>query len=231
MRIRNVHLETWIGFIGLLCVYLLIGCSTKSPPPPPEPPSEPLHIKTLVILPFQNMVDTYGVNVTIQDRLSGNVYTTGHVETGADQKITAQATSLLKGRRGLTLIPESLAEGAVSSILSAEKAEIPERELLAKVGASVGADAVLAGKIYRFQERDGTGFSVNTPASVAFELDLVLVSDARVVWYGHFDETQQSLFEDLFQWNTFWKRKAMWITAEQLALEGLNSVFETFPVK
>ena len=94
----------------------------------------------------------------------------------------------------------------------------------------MGADAVLAGKIYRFIERDGTGLSAKTPASVAFELDLIRVSDGRVVWSGHFDETQKSLFENLFQWNTFWQRKGMWITAEQMATEGLNRTFETFPV-
>jgi hypothetical protein len=220
-----------IGFLGFFCVFLWIGCSSNAPPPKPVAPPEPLHIKTLLVLPFQNVAQNQGENVIIQDRLSGNVFTTGTVSPEAEKVMAESVTALLKRRKDLTLLPESLADGAVSTILSREKGEIPEREFIAKIGASVGADAVLVGKIYRFRERDGTGFSVNSPASVAFELDLVQVSDSRLVWTGTFDETQQSLFENLFQWNTFWKRKAQWITAEQLAREGLDKNFETFPVK
>lgn len=228
---RKVHVKKKIVFFGFFCVFLLIGCSPKIPPPKPEASSEPLHIKTVLMLPIKNMALIHGENVTIQDRLSGNVFSTGKVAPEAVKIMTEHVTALLKSRKDLILIPESLADGAISTILSVGKGEIPEREFMAKIGASVGADAVLAGNIYRFRERDGSGFSVNSPASVAFGLDLVQVSDSRLVWSGNFDETQQSLFENLFQWDTFWRRKARWITAEELALEGLNKVFETFPVK
>ena len=177
------------------------------------------------------MTSIFGENATVQCRLCGNIFTTGKVAEDAQTFLTDYVTNLLRGRKDLELVPETQAEGVLSTILSGKSAALSERELLIKVGSAMGVDAVLAGKVYRFAERDGTSFSAKSPASVAFELDLVRISDGHVVWNGHFDETQKSLFEDLFQWNTFWQRKARWITAEQLATEGLNRVFETFPVQ
>lgn len=227
---QKLRFEKTIGIFGFLVIFVFIACSAKAPPPPEKPP-EPIHIKKLLVMPFKNMTHVYGEDATVQCRLCGNIFTTGKVEKGADKMLTDHVASLLKSRKDLELVPESQAEGVLSTILSDESAELPERELLTKVGFSLGADAVLAGKVYRFVERDGTGFSAKSPAAVAFELDLILVSDGRVVWSGHFDETQKSLFENLFQWNTFWQRKGLWITAEQLATEGLNRIFETFPVQ
>ena len=123
----------------------------------------------------------------------------------------------------------SQAEGTLSDILSSEKEELSERKLLVMVGSELGADAILAGKVYRFIERDGTDYSIKSPASVAFDMMLIRVSDGRTLWTGHFDETQQSLFENIYQWGSFVKRKGKWITAEQLAIDGLNSMFRTFP--
>ena len=227
---QKLRFEKTIGIFGFFVIFVFIACSAKAPPPPEKPP-EPIHIKKLLVMPFKNMTHVYGEDATIQCRLCGNIFTTGKVEKDADKMLTDHVASLLKSRKDLELVPENQAEGALSTILSGESAELSERELLTKVGFSLGADAVLAGKVYRFVERDGNGFSAKSPAAVAFELDLILVSDGRVVWSGHFDETQKSLFENLFQWNTFWQRKGMWITAEQLATEGLNRVFETFPVQ
>jgi len=233
MRRQKPRFKRIIGIFGIFSIFVLIACSAKAPPPPPQPeaPGGPIHIKKLLVIPFQNMTGVYGENTTVQCRLCGNVFTTGKVEKGAEEMLGDHVASLLKHRKDLEFIPENQAEGVLSTILSGETVKLPERELMAKVGFSLDADAVLAGKVYRFSERDGTGFSAKSPASVAFELDLIRVSDGRVIWNGHFDETQKSLFENLFQWNTFWQRKGMWITAEQLATEGLNRIFETFPVQ
>ena len=91
------------------------------------------------------------------------------------------------------------------------------------------ARAVLIGKVYRFRQRDGTDYSVNRPASVAFHLDLIRVADGRVVWTGNFDETQHALSEDLFRLGAFLERKGRWVTAEDLAVYGLRRTLETMP--
>ena len=85
------------------------------------------------------------------------------------------------------------------------------------------------GRVFRYRERVGTAFSVETPASVAFDLLLIRASDGRLLWVGRFNETQKSLFENLFRLRVFIKRGARWLTADELADFGLAQVLESFP--
>ena len=87
----------------------------------------------------------------------------------------------------------------------------------------------LVGFVYRFRERVGKGFSAESPASVAFDLNLIRVMDGRTVWSANFDETQQSLGQNLFQLGTFLTRGGRWITAEDMATDGLDKIMEKFP--
>jgi hypothetical protein len=75
----------------------------------------------------------------------------------------------------------------------------------------------------------GGKFSVDLPASVTFDMILINVADRRLLWEGHFNETQKSLFENLFDFGTFWKRKGKWLTVRELADTGLEKVLQTFP--
>jgi hypothetical protein len=54
------------------------------------------------------------------------------------------------------------------------------------------------------------------------------VNSGRVIWSGHFDETQQALNENLFQLGKFIKRKARWVTAQEIAVSALENLFELF---
>ncbi|MBW2247657.1 MAG: hypothetical protein JRF62_10810, partial [Deltaproteobacteria bacterium] len=84
--------------------------------------------------------------------------------------------------------------------------------------------------IFRFRERVGGKYSVDLPASVAFDIHLIRVSDGRLLWNDHFDETQRPLSENLFQLGPFLQRKARWITANEMAVSGLKDVLKSFPV-
>jgi len=64
---------------------------------------------------------------------------------------------------------------------------------------------------------------------VAFDIDLIRVADGRTVWSGSFDETQQSLGENLFQLGTFIARGGRWVTAKDMATSGLNNILKKFP--
>ncbi len=82
----------------------------------------------------------------------------------------------------------------------------------------------MVGHIYRFRERIGTRYSVDSPASVAFDIPLISVKNGRILWVDHLDETQRSLSENLFQLGTFLRRKGTWITAEEMAISGLEDM-------
>lgn len=117
----------------------------------------------------------------------------------------------------------------MSVLLAADKKELSERDILVEIGRALYADAVLVGHVYRFKDRVGTRYSVDSPASVAFDIHLVDVSNGSMLWVGHFDETQRSLFENLFKIGTFLRRKGTWITAEEMAVSGLEDVLQALP--
>jgi len=91
-----------------------------------------------------------------------------------------------------------------------------------KLGELVYADAVLAGRIVRFRERVGEDWGVQSPASVAFVIDLWDVKRGDRIWSGQFDETQKPLIQNLFSIGEFTQRGARWLTAEELTLEGVK---------
>jgi len=74
--------------------------------------------------------------------------------------------------------------------------------------------------VYRYQERQGGNFAVDKPASVGFHLHLF---DQKIaVKIFEFDETQQPLMDNILKIGTFLRRGMKWITADQLAEEGIE---------
>jgi hypothetical protein len=78
--------------------------------------------------------------------------------------------------------------------------------------------------VYRFQERQGGNFSVVRPASVGFHTHLY--ESKTLVSVFVFDETQQALSENILRFSTFLKRGARWITASELAREGVHKAVD-----
>lgn len=183
----------------------------------------------LLILPFKDMSAIYGENVSLRCPLCGNVFVTGEVAEGADTVLTKRLVSLLSDRDDIELIPPGKGQGVWSTLLSGNGGGLSERSLIVETGSALGVDAVLAGYVYRFRERIGTRYSVDSPASVAFDVHLVNVANGRIMWIGHLDETQQPLSDNLLQLGTFIKRKGTWITAEEIAFSGLEEMLQKLP--
>jgi hypothetical protein len=97
------------------------------------------------------------------------------------------------------------------------------------VGSELGAEGIVTGHVYRFRERKGEPYAAEQPASVAFEIHLLRVEDGVLVWRGSFDRTQSALMENLLQAPSFYREKGRWVTAEELAEEGLELMLKTFP--
>jgi hypothetical protein len=93
---------------------------------------------------------------------------------------------------------------------------------LKRVGEMVYADAVMMSRLQRFRERVGDEWGAKSPASVAFILDLVDVRRGDIVWSARFDETQKSLSESIFSLGDIGARGVRWLTAEQLAQDGVR---------
>lgn len=184
----------------------------------------------ILIFPFKNMAEVYGENVNIRCPICGKVFMTGEIAEDADNMLTEQLFVLLEDRKDIQLIPPSQSQGVVSDLLSEDQKKLSELDLLVETGRVLKADWVLSGNIFRFRERVGGKYSVDLPASVAFDIHLIRVSDGRLLWNDHFDETQQSLSENLFKLVPFLRRKARWITANDMAVSGLKDILKGFPL-
>jgi hypothetical protein len=94
--------------------------------------------------------------------------------------------------------------------------------LARQLGEKVYADAVMSGTVLRFRQRVGDDWGAQSPASVAFVLNLLDVRRGDIVWTARFDETQKSLTENF--WGVFQvgERGLRWLSAEELTAEGLK---------
>lgn len=216
-----------LKIVPLLCIILLSACKSQVVAPKNE--ATPYEIEKLLILPFQDMSGLYGEEASVRCELCGKVFTTGRVEQGADALLTEHLIELMKSRTGFELLSGSTVRRVGSGMLSGKRAEKSELGLILETGRDLGADGVMVGHLYRFVERSGNRLSVESPASVAFDIDIVRVADGAVIWGGSFDETQEGLSEDLFKLDQFLKRKGGWVTAEELGVHGLESLVGRLP--
>ena len=98
-----------------------------------------------------------------------------------------------------------------------------------ELGRALNVDYVFFGFLYRFDERVGSSLGVEKPASVGYDLHLFRVKDGKMVWSVRFDETQQSLTDDLLKIGAFLRRKAVWLKAEELASVGMDEILNHLP--
>jgi hypothetical protein len=104
---------------------------------------------------------------------------------------------------------------------------IPQSSNLARlrrIGELVYADAVLTGRMLRYRERVGGDIGVQSPASVAFTLELIDVQRGDVVWSSRFDETQKGLSENILGLGDLRERGLRWLTAEELTQDGVRKI-------
>jgi hypothetical protein len=96
-------------------------------------------------------------------------------------------------------------------------------EIARLVGKNINCNAVLESTVKRFSQRVGGRYSVESPASVSFEMRLFSIETGSVLWSAKFDEVQKSVMENILEWNKATTRGFVWVTAEELMQEGVKS--------
>jgi hypothetical protein len=217
------------GFMCLISLgWLFLACQPASVNVS-EPPSGPLQIEKILVLHFKDLSDLPGDHPDARSPVSGRIFITGEVAANAADFLTGHLVSWLQRKTTYEIrIPDD-SQSSASILDQAGSDLVLNLKNLILLGQKEAVDAVLLGFVYRFRERVGKGFSAVSPASVAFDLYLIRVRDGRTVWSANFDETQQSLDQNLFQLGTFLSRGGRWITAEDMATAGLKSILKKFP--
>lgn len=91
-----------------------------------------------------------------------------------------------------------------------------------QVASQLGCNALMETTLSRFEDRVGGQYGVKQPAAVTFEYKLYEVGEGKVLCHGRFDEQQKSVMENLLTFNTASSRGFTWVTAEELAREGVK---------
>jgi hypothetical protein len=185
-------------------------------------------IVRLAVLPFQVVEPNDHASTTAQCPVCRSINPAGAVAPGAENVLQELFTAKLKGLKNTEFIPEEKA-AAVYHRIVADSLKRPLLKTMMETGSELKADYVVEGFVYLYKERIGYDYSVEHPASVAFEIHIVSVKDGATVWRGIYDKTQKSLMEDIFQLFSFFRGGAKWLTARELTKLGIDEVFETFP--
>ena len=98
-----------------------------------------------------------------------------------------------------------------------------------EIGQQLGVEVLVFGVINRYKERVGGPMSVQSPASVYFEITVVDARSGRKVWYAVFDQTQKSLSDDITNLRNFMRGGGKWLTAKEFADIGIAELVEQFP--
>jgi len=218
----------------LLAILLLVwtwGCRGQKASVSPGGMFRP-QIKSVVVVGFLAAMSEGETPDLVRNPITGTSLMSQPVPQDVVRLLTGRLFDMLVSDGRWRLIPPGQAKGVIESILGSDaQVGISSLKMLQEVGNSLGADAVLAGYVYRWQERIGTDFGVEQPASVAFDLSLVRPTDGAIIWRGSFDKTQRSLFENLFDVSTYIKSDGRWLTAEKLGMIGLEGLLGQMPGK
>ncbi|MBF0495841.1 MAG: hypothetical protein HQK58_04595 [Deltaproteobacteria bacterium] len=230
MKFSKIKTYLMIGVCFLLTIQLLacgvlIDDNQMAPPPPPVPRFK---LNKVAVLPFEIPFQADNPPRTARCPISGTLFTPGPVKPGQAVVMSNSLMSRLAGRTAYQIIPPEHVEGIKAGIMSYEAKTSP-LVLVQEVGKALNADAVLVCYLFRFQERVGTTLAAESPASVAFILNMVRTSNGEIIWQRVFDETQQSLSENVLNLQAFFQRGVKWLTAEELAQAGLDHTLKNLP--
>lgn len=114
------------------------------------------------------------------------------------------------------------------SRLRSGKPKIYYKDIAIDVGRVLDADTVMVGVISEYKERGGSEWAIESPTTVSFYVEVLSTKDGSVIWTTSFRETQQPLFDNLFEIKKFVKRKGKWITADEMAKEGARKIAKRF---
>jgi len=191
--------------------------------------SVPLKAETkfsLAILPFIERVEDRARGAVCP--ICGGLYGKGNVLAGSQIYLTRLLQEKMEAMGTFKLLPPEKVEEALSESDRRQFDLNPMRSSI-RLGQTLDVDFIFVGFLFRFEQRVGSSIGVDKPASVGFDVHLIRLKDRKMVWTGKFDETQRPLSENLLKMGSFVRRKASWLTAEELSSVGMDEMLTRFP--
>jgi hypothetical protein len=197
------------------CVVLLLSsCSSKSDNAGDRQVQvsvEPL--SCIAVLPARTSVDQDDtiVYAEAQSLEQGATYATGLIK---DTLKGNPKVRILNSNQVAALVPEI--SGGISGTVAA-------------LGQKLNCDGVLLTTVRRYTQREGTEYSVDSPAAVDFNMVLRDSGNGNVLWSAEFREKQESFLSNIFSFSIAKSRGFKWITVEELMEQGIKERLDECP--
>jgi len=148
--------------------------------------------------------------------------TVGQKEIDRDviEKLDSDLAALLRQSRQKMVYPE-MVEQCMDLVAADTSPQSSAFHFWVQVGKCIPADYILVPFVFEWKERIGGSYGVQEPAAVVMELNLIDLQELQLQRF-YFDERQFALLEDLSSIGKFFRRGGKWISARQLANEGLE---------
>jgi hypothetical protein len=182
----------------------------------PQPVEQAADRSTAAIIPIDSIV-ILPTEIQLDRIHKGDSAAVARLEAGR-QALDSLIAEYADGLPHARIISESELEGMLGVFNGSSRLSQAR-----KVGEQAGSDAAMISTVKRFISRDA---SQSRPASVAFDYQLIAVASGHVLCAGAFDETQQPLLYNIFSLRRAASRHFKWISAEELAREGLVDKLE-----
>ena len=211
----------------IFTIFCLIGASFFWGCAGPSPQKKPLFTKIpplekIAVLPMDRASAKPGMEKATC-LLSDTTFEPYDITPEDAERVTDILQGMMKKDKRFKIIPEGVCIAFLSAVIKAD-IKTKQLRLIQSFGKELGADAVLYGKLFRYE--DITRGEFLKPASVAFTLHLIRVSDGAILWRYTFDETQKPLSENLLKFGFYRKVGLRWLTAAQFAEFGLNEAIK-----
>jgi hypothetical protein len=218
-----------IKIILLLGIVVWAGCASSSVTTLRDDTFTSSMVTSLACMPFikgRRCTEVPSENNTLLDcRLSAINYPVEFYSEGAVQEISYILHEELRDTYGPAVKDYNAGMYAFRR-LARDNPHSTLRSLASTFAQELGVDYTMIGILDKYIERKGSASGVERPASVGFSLYILHTPTSAVVFEGTFSETQQSLFENPLKASSFFKRGAHWISAEELAREGITDILE-----
>ncbi|MDY7032283.1 MAG: hypothetical protein SVY10_10325 [Thermodesulfobacteriota bacterium] len=223
-----------IIFLGVAFPLLINGCMPRRALTTEQTSLSPIKVERIGVMPFLKGKNYANIDDptdrTLNCRLDQLCFNTDNLQSKADEILTRFMWNAMEKKFGERLVPHDNAIELYKKIVIDRDSDTP-RSLARKLGKELKAHHMVLGVVWRYRDRVGSAIAVERPASVAFAIYAIHVESGGKLWKRVFDQTQQSLSENVLNAPDFFKHGAKWLTASELAKLGLNKTLKTLPLK
>jgi hypothetical protein len=217
------------ALVASLCIALtvLVGCASSTPVRTAEAGKDTAILKKIAVVPFEKLTSDDASRVA-RCPVGGTVYNTCALPQNAEAIVQDLFLQRLEKSIKVAVVPPYQSDFVYRKVKN-DNANASVMQQLQMAGKALEVDGIVIGYVSCFRERVGYAYSAERPASVTFGVYMIQSSDGDLVWGRIFDKTQQSFSENVLQASTFFSRGIKWVTAAELAEDGVDDILKTFP--